>query len=56
MHFRTRFVPALWASGIHLLCSMVVAVIAALLVFFGNYSGRYQIVSDNPQQCKRHHV
>jgi hypothetical protein len=20
----------------------------------GNYSGRYQIVSDNPQQCKRH--
>ena len=41
MYFRTRFVPALWASGIHLLCSMVVAVIAALLVFFVWYPYPY---------------
>ena len=25
-------------------------------IIFCNYSGRYQIVSDNPQQCKRHQV
>ena len=38
---------ALTGSGLYLI---------SYFLEVGNYSGRYQIVSDNPQQCKRHQV
>lgn len=41
MNSRTRFVSALGASGLHLFCSMLLATMAALLVFFVWYPYPY---------------
>ena len=46
MNFRIRFATALWASSIHLLCSLGVVAMVALLVFFVWYPYPYGDLSE----------